>query len=343
MTTPTTEMPQDRIDPNIALPPAIRAAAERADQLLKLANGTAEPAAPEGGDPTPEGNPEPAPAQQSAPPPPAQGDESWERKYHSVRGNLDRIRGENQQLAQINQQLSDRLSNLESMLSSLQKNPIQQPTPHELRASSLIKPEEREEYGDELLDLIGRRAQEVAAPLQAEIQRLNAQLNATGKAVQAQTKQQMHAELDAQVPNWREINTNDDFLTWLQLPDPYSGAIRQTLLKQAYEQNETPRVANFFQGFLRERAAVAPAGAGPQPGSGGKPSPKMDLKDLAAPGRAKSAAGSTPADEPIFKQSDISAFYSAKAAGKFRGREAEADKLEAAIFDAQRKGRIVPG
>jgi hypothetical protein len=135
------------------------------------------------------------------------------------------------------------------------------------------------------------------------------------------------------------LNSNSDFLDWLRLPDPYSGAIRHDMLKAAYAQGDARRVLAFFNGFLAEEAVVAPAGQ--EPDVSVTKVPKVPLASLAAPGRAKTAASaSAPAEKPIITRSQIAAFYADLAAGKYRGRDAEKNKAEAIIFEAQRDGRI---
>ena len=70
------------------------------------------------------------------------------------------------------------------------------------------------------------------------------------------------------------------------------------------------------------------------------PAGKVPLEAFAAPGRAKTAAATAPAEKPIITRAQIATFYADKAAGKYRGKEAEADRLERMIFEAQRDGRI---
>ena len=69
--------------------------------------------------------------------------------------------------------------------------------------------------------------------------------------------------------------------------------------------------------------------------------PHLQLADIAAPGRAHSAAG-TPAEKPVYSPQDITRFYTDVAAGRWRGREAQAQAIEADIMIAQREGRILP-
>jgi hypothetical protein len=155
----------------------------------------------------------------------------------------------------------------------------------------------------------------------------------------AQARDNMLGALDEKIPEWRDLNNDQNFLAWLRLPDPFSGAIRHDLLKAAYDQNQTARVQAFFQGFLAEEAAVAPANNAPPARPGAAPA-RVPLEQFAAPGRAKSAAANAPAEKPIITRAQVTAFYADVAAGKYRGREAEKDANEAAIFSATNEGRL---
>ena len=64
----------------------------------------------------------------------------------------------------------------------------------------------------------------------------------------------------------------------------------------------------------------------------------MPLAHLAAPGRATQSATSVPAEKPIISSADISAFYTAAAAGKYS--QEDFARYEAMIFEAQKDGRI---
>jgi hypothetical protein len=108
-------------------------------------------------------------------------------------------------------------------------------------------------------------------------------------------------------------------------------------------------VKAFFNGFLAEEAAVDPANSGqdnrdtpPSPnGSKQAAPPKVPLENMAAPGRAKTGAGnSSSSEKPIITRREVSEFYAEVAAGKYRGNEAEKERLERQIFEAQRDGRL---
>lgn len=340
------------VDPNVSIPPAVKALAARADEAFKQAyapeenqdgvqetqqENTAaeteakvpEAPAPEAKDITSQGN-EYAKAK-------PEDEQSWEHRYKSMKGRYDRA--ETQIRA-----LSEQIASLQNVIATMQvQQPPQSDDPAELRAERLITPEEEQDYGSEFLSVVGKKAKEELSPevaqLKKEIASLKSQLAGVGGYVQQDARSRMEATMNERLPNWQDVNVDPNFLSWLKLPDPYSGVIRHELLKAAYERNDTPRVLAFFQGFLAEEAATAPAEAGPD--NQGTSVPKVPLEKFAAPGRAKTAAASgAPAEKPSFTRAQIAKFYADSAAGKYRGKEAEKDRIERQIFEAEREGRI---
>lgn len=337
-----------QIDPDVKIPAAVRAAAARSEEMFNQFRDGGPVEAP--AEVTPEGNPEleAASLAQSAPteqpaqvqpaaetPPPADG-ESWEHKYKSMHGRFVRSQ-------ETIKTLSEQISNLQGIIASMQASttaPVQVP---ELEAESLITAEETSDYGEDFLKVVGKKARQELAPVinayKEEIAQLKQQLQGVSGAVQQTSQEKLLAKLDDGLPTWRELNSNSEFLDWLRLPDPYSGAIRHDMLKAAYAQGNAHRVLAFFNGFLAEEAVVAPAGQ--EPDAQVTKVPKVPLASLAAPGRAKTAASaSAPAEKPIITRAQIAAFYADLSAGKYRGRDAEKNKAEAMIFEAQRDGRI---
>jgi hypothetical protein len=329
--------PLPKVDPNTNIPPAVRRLAEQAEATFKAVHGVADPtpaATPEPATPpsdpapapepvavTPAGNPDPTPAPTEV---------NWEHRYKSMEGRYKRA-------ADDIRALSDQLAHLQTLVAT-QPAPA---APAELQPQSLLTPEEVSEYGDEFLKVVGKKAKEELSSefltLKNELDQLKRSVQGTTQLTAAQARRNLEATLDTQVPNWRDINVAPEFHQWLALPDLFSGAIRHSLLKAAYEQNDTPRVVAFFKGFLSQEAALAPA-AEPAPDA---TSDKIPLETFAAPGRAKTAAASgAPAEKPTFTHAQISTFYADVQRGKYRGREQEKDRIERQIIEAGREGRI---
>jgi hypothetical protein len=263
-------------------------------------------------------------------------EESWATRYKAMEGRYKRA--ENDIHA-----MSNQLASMQSLIASMQKP--QTETPAELRPQSLLTPEEVSEYGSEFLGVVARKAKEELHPevaaLRQKLTNLEKQLSTSSEQQSARARFELEASLDQRIPHWRDVNVMPEFHAWLALPDMYSGAIRHELLRAAYAQNNTPRVLAFFKGFLDQEAAYVPQGSELHQGTGLQDGDRVSLESLAAPGRAKtSAATSAPVEKPIITRAQISSFYADSASGKYRGREAEKNRLEAMIFDAEREGRI---
>lgn len=343
-------------DPNIKLPAAVRAAAARSDEIIKAMNAQegvtsesngeqpAAQVAPEPAQPVSEpAQPAPEPVAESTKP--AKGNKegtstddesSWERRYNSMKGRFDRSQ------TQI-KDLSEQIQSLQNVIATMQVQAQSQPLP-DIQVEKLITEDEERDYGQDFLKVVGKKAKEEIVPIikgyEAKIAELEKKLQGVNSVVTQDSHAKLMTTLDEKLPTWRDLNTNEDFLSWLRLPDPFSGVIRHDMLKAAYAAGNASRVLAFFNGFLAEEAAVAPA-KGDSDDVPTETVAKVPLAKLAAPGRAKTAAGnSAPAEKPIFTRAQIASFYADVANGKYRGKDGDKNKLEALIFEAQREGRI---
>jgi hypothetical protein len=345
------------VDETVKVPAAIRAAAAQADELFKAAyNNPIEESNVEAStgaeEVTSESNSSAetfqTPAKELAPEAKTEvrdenksdEDQSWEHRYKSMKGRFDRSQDQIRQM-------SEQITNLQLVVSNLEmRAPDNTPQNYNKDLSErLITAEEENDYGAEFLSVVGKKAREEMLPIvkgyEDKISRLEAQLQGVNGHFAQNAKQSMLSDLDERVANWRDVNKQQEFLEWLELPDLYSGAIRHELLKAAYERNNAPQVAAFFNGFLAEEAAMRPAGSAEATNGAQRRAPAVDPASLAAPGRAKSAASaSAPAEKPFFTGAQIAKFYAEVASGKFRGNEAEKDRIEAQIFEATRNKRV---
>lgn len=328
-------------DPNVKIPDAIKAVAARAEAAHKAAYQTED---------APDAEEQVAPAEATfaeqpvqevtpagnEPQTKAEDDQSWEHRYKSMKGRYDRAD------AQI-RAMSEQISSLQNVIATMQvAAPTRETQFSDQTAERFITAEEEQDYGSDFLNVVGKKAKEELMPIvkgyEQKIAELETRLKGFGGYVEQDAKSRVEATLDERVPNWRDVNMDPNFISWLKLPDPYSGAIRHELLKAAYQRHDAPRVTAFFNGFLAEEAATDPATG--EIGRSKAPA-KRSLEEFAAPGRAKTAAATgAPAEKPIITRAEIAKFYADSAAGKFRGRDAEKNRIEAQIFEAERDGRI---
>jgi len=110
-------------------------------------------------------------------------------------------------------------------------------------------------FGSELLDVAIRAAKHGLAP---ELERLHGENQDLRDEVSRTARLAIDQCLDREVPDWRQVNVSEDFHRWLLMPEPYSGIIRDRLLKDAVRAGDASRVAGFFKGYLAA-AGRAPA------------------------------------------------------------------------------------
>ena len=353
-TPPPNQMPADRVDPNVTMPPAVAAviargaAAHTAQYTPPPADGTAQAQSPEqvnGGASPANGQGELPLEQPQLPETNPDGSVNWENRFKALKGRFD---AEQRRTRETVEQFEQRMQEM-----ARQANPPQ-PLPGEGELPVLVSQKDIEDYGADLIDVIKRAAQEAVAPMLKPIAQTVGQVQAQVETTASETSKQflsrMHNNMDQSVPGWQDLNHDPNFIAWTKRNDVFSGLNRQELLQKAWYAGDSNRVAAFFQSYLAEEAATDPAAAqarqqagghAPAPNGAGpaSPPPRVTLEALAAPGRARAAAVA-PAGKPVWTADGISAFYMDVATGKFRGRDAERIATEADLMSAQREGRI---
>ena len=273
--------------------------------------------------------------------------ELLEQKYSTLKGKYD---AETQAMADKMSAQAQELQNLQSIVAGMQQQAPAEQAPAEPEVT--ISTDEVNEYGEDLLEIVGRKAMLALAPTLDQIsQRLNALEQGVGgmqQKAELTDRQKVYVVLNDEVPNWRDVNTSEEFKAWLSEADPYAGRPRGALLNDAFEQNDAERVAKFFQGYLNEQTTVQPSGQVPNqpatPTADAEPqAAQVDLETLVSPGGAQEAAPASAQGDTAgkhFTQAEIAAFYSDVQKGRYKGREAEKDALERQIADAVKYGRI---
>jgi hypothetical protein len=335
-------------DSGFRLPAGVAAAIERANQLM------ANP-----GQAAPEGDTKPADAAPPAPPaeptpeatppvtpevtPPASDPAkpvNWEHQYKSIKGRFDKSQEEVRQLT------AD-IAELRRALAHAQATRPADPAPAAPLTAQFstedLTDEERNDYGEDLLKVVdkvaGRKIAQVVGAFEQKFGSLEQKVQGVAQVTQLSAKERFAQTLSDRVPNWRELNRDEGFLDWCEEIDQFSGQKRLDLLRNAYQSEDAPRCAAIFQGYLK----VANPSAAPrsETTAAPKPSGKVPLESLAAPGRARSTAPDAgPGDKPIIARSEIEKFFSDVRRGVYRGRDAEKAAREAEIFVATQEGRV---
>lgn len=323
---------------DVRLPRAIRAQQQAAEALQAQLNQpapsegfvpVAELAAPEPA-PAPAPTPEPTPAPAPAPAPAASND--WEQKYKTLQGMF---RAElNQQVASQLQQSRQRETELLSAVQQLQQEMRQ--VREKPAANTAPDPKDVEAFGIELVEMVSRNAgaqitsavAQAMSEVVARLDRLEQQNMATAKSAALSAEQVFYSELDRLVPDWKAVNGDAGFLTWLGEADPVYGEPRQVALDRASQVLNADRAAAVFKAF---KATIA------QPAAQAS---RSDLESQVAPSRSGASAAPADTGPRYVSQAEVVKFYDDQRRGVYRGREQEAVAIEAGINKAIAEGRI---
>lgn len=343
----------------MALPEQIRKQNEAVQELYKQMNtdgnngdGTGTPAPTDDNqpvDPQVDTNPpaDVTPAGENAPPPSGdehntdggKDDENLTQKYRTLQGMYN---AEVPRLHAQNRELTTRLQHMEQLLATItsQTNNTPQDTP----PTRLLTDKDVEEYGDSL-DVMRRAAREELSAADARIAQLERtimqlqgnlvpQVNTLAQRQVASAEQQFWTGLADSVPNWQSINDNADFQSWLLEVDPLTGISRQTILEDAQRNLEVNRVANFFKSWL-EISGQANVAQNTR-----RNTATNELELQLTPGRSRNTGAPSGNAGKTYTREDINGFFRDVRDGKYKGREAERDRIERDIFAAQRENRI---
>jgi len=269
----------------------------------------------------------------------------WKQKYSVLKGKYDA------EVPRLSSDLRDANRRIQSLEDKIAEIASEKTAPKEEPTRSDFTPEEIADYGEDLLDVIGRKARQIVeaeykpqiANLESTVATLKSQLGETGQRVGKFEQNEVFAQLDASVENWRKINVDPEFHEWLDQVDPFSGETRKGLLLRAFDRKNAHQVKAFFERYIEENAAVSPTPTDPSPsGQGGKQGSTLDLNDYVAPGQPKGGSGTAgaPKDKRMWTSAEVGKFYSDVQKGRYKSRPEDKIRIEADIVAATREGRI---
>ena len=315
----------------MALPRVIQDQIDQADALVAQMNGQTDNTET---DPNLTQNtvPDPEPQQpisQEPEPKPVVPEETWERKYLTLKGMYDA------EVPRLHAQMRELNGQVQSLIAENATAKAQQSVPQPTSSKTLITEQDKEAFGSDLLDLIDRASeQKVAefrshnAQLMDEIAELKGKLGNVTERQVVSDKDRFISALASQVPDWEALNVDQGFLTWLAEVDPVYGLPRQAALNGAYEAFDANRTAAIFKQY---KALVTPAQQTTQ---------NRDLQRQVAPTRSRSTAApaTSSAEKKIYSQQEISTFYNDWMKGHLNS--AEAEQMEREIHAAINEGRV---
>jgi hypothetical protein len=326
----------------MSLPKQVQQQAEAVEEIERQLHGEPESPKTDEAEEVAEGpaeeQPAPEPAETPAEEPVAETpevtppkDDTWERRYKTLDGKykaeVPRLAAE---VRELTSQLSAANARIDALLEATTKAQPDAP-------QKLVTDEDVETFGSDLVDLIDRKAREVAATmvtsevadLKAENATLREQVGGVSERQTSNDRRAFYTDLGRLVPDYAEVNLDEGFIGWLSEVDPLSGFTRQDYLNNAFASFDVERTAALFDTY---KQLTAPPEVPPS---------NQVLQRHVAPGTSKASTRTPPAAATkIWTSAEIDQFYRSVAKGKFQGSEAEQVRIEAEIDAAVAEGRI---
>lgn len=189
-----------------------------------------------------------------------------------------------------------------------------------------LKPEEVEDYGKEAVDLQARiargEAEEVTNEIKKRMEDLEASLRSEKTVVAAND---LWSRIETKIPGAKAMDSTDTgWHAWLQGVDEDSGEIRRELAGAAFQRKDVKSVVAMMNEYKAE------SGSGPTPLVAAQRKPDRVRAER---------AGQVTEKQPI-TTATVKKFYEDLNRGKFKGREAEAARIEQEIDEAHAAGMI---
>ena len=193
----------------------------------------------------------------------------------------------------------------------------------------------KEEYPD-IFDAVKKmvqpKAPEVPKPAEVKVD------PATPPAAATEARQTMLYTLGRDIPDWKEVNKDPEFIKSLEAFDPKAGMTKLQALNQAFNANDSATVIGFFRDYKAAKAAAPVIDANAKLGPDGKP---LTAEELAlAPPKGGRPPGGPQGDQIAVTPQDLAKFYDQARRGlwgsiteqKYRTEEA---RLLAALMKAR--------
>ena len=255
--------------------------------------------------------------------------DEFEQKYKTLRGKYDA------EVPRLHSQVKDLTAKLNNLSESLTAKPKEPTKPKE--KVSYVTDEDRAEFGEELIGVQRRVAQEVSQEYEgrfeqqsAIIEQLQQQLKVTGNQVGEMSFSQKLSQI---VPDFASIDNDERWVEWLNEYDPMLRGPRRDQAAQAFNTGDAEAVAHYVKLWKESLGPDVPQE---------RQNRQAELEKQVAPNRSANSATtkSVGKDAKFYSEREIAAAWNKIRTLNTRHKYDEATKLEADITTAYLEGRV---
>lgn len=266
--------------------------------------------------------------EQTIPPSPDKATErslvDFEHKYNVLKGKYEA------EVPRLHQELADLKAELKSFKDAKDEQRSKEEDDGILAA---LKEELGEEAVGPLSKVVESRARKIAAEetqgLRESLSRLESTLASDRTDRVAQSESQFFDILDSRLPEWEKVYHDQDFVDW-SMSHAENGVSFNAIIDKSFDKQRgvfnAGRVLQVFQKYLDRKGASQQA-ADP-------------LEEQVIPSSRKGSGQTQTTQARIWKKSEVDDFIRKVQAGKYRGKEADKDRIHNEILVALREGRV---
>lgn len=317
----------------MALPRQVEAQLRELEALEKqLAEGqNPAPAEPNPTPAEPPQDPQPAPAEPKpveptpTPTEPVVAEETWQQKYKTLKGMYDA------EVPRLHADMRDLKAQVDNLRKAAETKPAEQAKP--AVAEKLVTDADVEAFGSDLIEVQRKVAREVAAEFRGELDAMRAengklreQLNSTDTQVSEAGFEQ---RLYRMVPDFAAVNTDPQWINWLNEIDPLLRAPRSSVAQQAFNRGDAEGVAHYVSLFRQTISSVEPTA-----------DKTNELELQIQPNRSATSTPPNSQKGKMYTNADIEKMFRKATDLGIRGQTDAAKKLEAEIDAAFMEGRV---
>ena len=263
--------------------------------------------------------------------PPTDVEDDFKQKYNTLRGKYD---AEVPRLHQQVKQLTDELGNFREEMTAKKEAPTK---PKE--KVSLVTDADREEFGEDLLNVQRKVAQEVAQDYEEKLEQQNSVIKALQDKIAGTDKQvgetQFSQRLVNLIPDFAQVDNDERWVAWLNEHDPMLRAPRRVQAQEAFNNGDAEAIADYVKLW---KSTLAETTNEPE-----KPVAKQELEKQVAPNRsANSVKAPTTPNSKIYSSRDMDNAWTKVRTLNTRGKYDDAAKLEAELTVAYMENRVRP-
>jgi hypothetical protein len=271
-------------------------------------------------------------------PPPEPKRTSWKQEYQVLEDRYRKLRSSTDaklyQLRTENGDLLKTVRKLEEQVDTLSTKLATYVNSQEDDFSDLFTTDEIDimggpDYLQSLSKVANKLVEKKVKPLEQKLEEEKKEKRKQMELAEERARREAHlsflSRLEEAAPNYKSINTNPDFLKWLDGFDSDSGYSRLEQLRTAQNLGDVPRVASFFIRWEKVNSEET--------------NPILEKK-IGPKGSQSGPIKTQQKGVEIIPYSVIAKFYDEDAKGRYRNNPKKADELEKKFDIARMEGRI---